>query len=50
METLARVIISYDAPIDTNLLKILDKTNYREIATTIALALLVEKAKDEKGE
>jgi len=48
METLTRVIISYDAPIDTNLLKILDKTNYKEIATTIALSLLVKKDKEEK--
>ena len=48
IETLTRVIISYDAPIDTNLLKILNKNNYREIATTIALSLLIKKAKDEK--
>jgi len=48
MEILSRVIISYDAPIDTNLLKVLDKTNYKEIVTTIALSLLVKKDKDEK--
>ena len=50
MESLTRVIISYDVYIDTNLLEILNKTNYREIATTIALSLLVRKAKDEKVE
>jgi hypothetical protein len=48
METLSRVIISYDADIDNSLLKVLDKTNYKEIATTIALSLLVKKDKDEK--
>jgi len=48
METLTRVMISYDAFIDNNLLNILDKTTYREIATTIALALLVEKYKTDK--
>jgi CRISPR-associated protein Cst1 len=47
MEALTRVTISYDAYIDTNLLNILDKTNYRDIATTIALSLLVRKGKDE---
>jgi len=48
METLSRVIISYDADIDNSLLKVLDKTNYKEIATTIALSLLVRKDKDER--
>jgi len=48
METLSRVIISYDADIDNSLLKVLDKTNYKEIATTIALSLLVKKEKDEQ--
>jgi len=48
MDTLSRVIISYDADIDNSLLKVLDKTNYKEIATTIALSLLVKKDKDEK--
>jgi len=48
METLSRVIISYDADIDNSLLKVLDKTNYKEIATTIALSLLVKKDKDER--
>jgi CRISPR-associated protein Cst1 len=47
-DTLSRVIISYDADIDNSLLKVLDKTNYKEIATTIALSLLVKKDKDEK--
>jgi hypothetical protein len=49
METLSRVIISYDADIDNSLLKVLDKTNYKEIATTIALSLLVKKDKDERA-
>jgi CRISPR-associated protein Cst1 len=48
METLSRVIISYDADIDNSLLKVLDKTNYKEIATTIALSLLVKKDRDEQ--
>jgi hypothetical protein len=47
-DTLSRVIISYDADIDNSLLKVLDKTNYKEIATTIALSLLVKKDKDER--
>lgn len=47
-DTLSRVIISYDADIDNSLLKVLDKTNYKEIATTIALSLLARKDKDEK--
>jgi hypothetical protein len=48
METLSRVIISYDADIDNSLLKVLNKTNYKEIATTIALSLLVRKDRDER--
>ncbi|MFN3788028.1 hypothetical protein [Sulfurihydrogenibium azorense] len=48
METLTRVMISYDAPIDTNLLKLINKDTYKEIATTIALSLMTKKPNEEK--
>jgi CRISPR-associated protein Cst1 len=49
METLTRVMISYDAPIDANLLQMIDKTTYKEIATTIALSLMTIKSDEEKS-
>jgi len=48
METLTRVMISYDAPINTDHLKMINRNTYKEIATTIALALMTEKSKDSK--
>ena len=48
METLTRVMISYDAPIDANLLEMIDKTTYKEIATTIALSLMTRKPNEER--
>ncbi len=50
METLTRVMISYDAPINTDHLSMLNKNNYKEIATTIALAVMTEKGKGNKKE
>jgi CRISPR-associated protein Cst1 len=47
METLTRVIISYDAPINANLLNMINQNTYREIATTIALSLLAFKGNSE---
>ncbi len=43
METLTRVMISYDAPIDSNLLQMITKDTYKDIATTIALAVMTRK-------
>ncbi len=43
METLTRVMISYDAPIDSNLLQMITKDTYKDIATTIALAVMTKK-------
>jgi len=43
METLTRVMISYDAPIDSSLLQMIYKNTYKEIATTIALSLMTKK-------
>ena len=48
METLTRVMISYDAPINTDHLKMINRDTYKEISTTIALALMTEKSKDNK--
>ncbi|WP_457635534.1 hypothetical protein [Persephonella sp.] len=54
METLTRVMISYDAPIDSNLLQMITKNTYKDIATTIALAVMTrkpgEKVETEKEE
>jgi len=43
METLTRVMISYDAPIDSNLLQMINKNTYKDIATTIALSVMTRK-------
>jgi len=43
METLTRVMISYDAPIDSSLLQMITKDTYKDIATTIALAVMTRK-------
>ncbi|WP_457623137.1 hypothetical protein [Persephonella sp.] len=48
METLTRVIISYDAPITADHLSYINKENYREIATVIALSVMTEKSKGDK--
>lgn len=48
METFTRVIISYDAPIDAQLLKMINKDTYREISTTIALSLMTGKTSSEE--
>jgi len=48
MEKLTRVMISYDAPITADHLKMINKDNYKEIATTIALAVMTEKSKGDK--
>ena len=48
METLTRVMISYDAPINTDHLEIINRNTYKEIATTIALALMTSKSNEEK--
>ncbi|HHG73633.1 MAG TPA: hypothetical protein ENK22_01125 [Persephonella sp.] len=47
METLTRVMISYDAPIDSNLLQMITKNTYKDIATTIALAVMTRKPGEE---
>ncbi len=49
METLTRVMISYDAPINTDHLEMINRDTYKEIATTIALALMTEKSKNNKN-
>lgn len=43
METLTRVMISYNAPIDTKLLNLITPDTYKDIATTIALAVITKK-------
>ncbi len=43
METLTRVMISYDAPIDSNLLQMITKDTYKDIAMAIALAVMTKK-------
>ncbi len=48
METLTRVMISYNASIDTDLLSMLSKDTYREISTVIALSLMTKKPGEEK--
>jgi len=42
METLTRVVISYNAPIDADLLSMLNKDTYREVSTVIALSLVTD--------
>ncbi|GAB6072404.1 hypothetical protein JCM14244_07810 [Venenivibrio stagnispumantis] len=46
METLTRVMISYDAPIDSNLLSMIRKDSYKDIATTIALSVMTRKPEE----
>ncbi|NPA54697.1 MAG: hypothetical protein GXO21_08550, partial [Aquificae bacterium] len=48
-ETLTRVMISYGVSIDADLLSIINKTNYREIATVIALSVMAEGSGSQKG-
>jgi CRISPR-associated protein Cst1 len=48
METLTRVMISYNASIDTDLLSMLGKDTYREISTVIAISLMTKKPGEEK--
>lgn len=50
METLTRVMISYDAPIDSNLLSMIRKDSYKDIATTIALAVMTRKPEEKSEE
>jgi CRISPR-associated protein Cst1 len=45
METLTRVIITYDAPIDAEMLNMINKNTYKEISTTIALSLMTNSTK-----
>jgi len=42
METLTRVIITYNAPINNELLSMINENTYREISTLIALSIMAE--------
>jgi hypothetical protein len=42
-------MISYGVSIDADLLSIINKTNYREIATVIALSVMTEGSSSRKG-
>ncbi len=47
-ETLTRVMISYGVSVDAYLLSIISKTNYKEIATVIALSVMTESSRKDR--